>query len=91
MNAAVMAALMASVFVLGMTWGYILVLTFSGNLIKPGVEDPTDFVKCGDIAVNFAGEPMICTRLRAHELPHQDEAGNKWMPIPTGWGAHRWI
>ena len=86
MSGVVFAALFAGIFVLGMTWGYVLVLTFSGHLIKPPPPaDPTEFVRCGDIAMNLDGEPLVCVRLRGHDLPHKADDGCQWEPIPESW------
>jgi len=85
LNGLVLIALCCAVFMLGVTWGYVLVLTFSGRLRKPPLPDPTEFARCGEIAVTAGGVPMICRRLHGHDLPHRDEDGNSWMPIPVGW------
>lgn len=88
MSAAVMAALMAGIFVLGMVWGYVLVLAFSGNLIRPPAppKPSTDFIRCGDIAVDFHGTPLVCTRLRGHAMPHHDASTDtRWQPVPESW------
>lgn len=85
LNGVVLIALCCAVFMLGVTWGYVLILTFSDSLRKPKLPDPTEFARCGDIAVTFMGEPVVCSRLRGHEMPHQSDEGSSWAPIPVGW------
>lgn len=86
LNGVVLIALCCAVFMLGVTWGYVLILTFSDSLRrKPRHDDPTEFVRCGDIAITYDGTPLICKRLRGHEAPHTSEDGDTWAPIPVGW------
>lgn len=79
-NGLVLIALCCAVFMLGVTWGYVLVLTFSGRLRKPEPPDPTDFAKCAEVMVTIMGTPTACNRLRGHPMPHQDSDGLMWIP-----------